>query len=242
MSGGTVYLLWKTERVAASNEPTRIWSTPLTPDGLSVPSQVLSYELLSTFPTNWEQPIVESPSMMPAPGGFLLFYSASRWETPDYKVGVATCRDSHQPVLPHLLDAGARVERHDGRSRRASRLSRPERPLATGVRSVDESLRRLRQRRHVDPRARHRATPAASMYCRSRSPAAARIRRSADPLARGFSRRAEGGVRRIRRCAECGRRRRARRSRHPPLPPRRRCACSTRSEGGFRCCRRRWSG
>jgi Glycosyl hydrolases family 43 len=97
VSNGTVYLLWKSEGTAT--EPTRIWSTPLTPDGLAVAAPAAYNQLLETFATNWEAPIVESPTMMPAPdgSGFLLFYSAAQWETADYKVGVATCATPTSP-------------------------------------------------------------------------------------------------------------------------------------------------
>jgi len=93
---GSVSLLWKSEGIAASGEPTRIWSSPLSADGLSITGA--STELLETLGWSWEPPIVEAPSMMPAPGGgYLLFYSADRWQTANYKVGVAWCANLASP-------------------------------------------------------------------------------------------------------------------------------------------------
>ena len=85
-----MYLLWQSAGVAAANEPSRIWSTPLTADGLDIASAAT--QLVKTLVPSWELPVVEGPSMMPAPGGgFLLFYSAGDWTTANYKVAVAWC-------------------------------------------------------------------------------------------------------------------------------------------------------
>jgi beta-xylosidase len=94
LDGGLV-LLWKSEGTL-TGEPTRIWSVPLTGDGLSLAGT--STELLATLGWSWEPPIVEAPAVMAAPGGgYLLFYSASRWETADYKVAVAWCETLTTP-------------------------------------------------------------------------------------------------------------------------------------------------
>lgn len=88
---GSVYLLWQSAGIAAINEPSRIWSVPLTADGLTIAGT--AKQLLETLGWSWEPPVVEGPSMMPAPGGgFLLFYSAGGpWQTAGYKVAVAWC-------------------------------------------------------------------------------------------------------------------------------------------------------
>jgi beta-xylosidase len=94
---GSLVLLWKSEGTSAG-EPTRLWSTPLTPDGLTLAGQ--STELLETLGWSWEPPIIEGPSVMPAPGGgYLLFYSASTWQTADYKSGVAWCQNLTTPCV-----------------------------------------------------------------------------------------------------------------------------------------------
>jgi hypothetical protein len=86
--GGNLYLLWQSHGDAPAGEPTRLWGAAMTADGLSMAQG--RQLLLST--EGWEQPIIEGPTMMPAPGGgFLLFYSTGYWSTALYKVGVAWC-------------------------------------------------------------------------------------------------------------------------------------------------------
>jgi hypothetical protein len=85
---GQVYLLW--QNFGNSGAVTGIWSTPLSADGQSLagPSSLLT-EVLYDSP---EWPIIEAPTMMPAPGGgFLLFYSSQRWWTAEYRTFVQFC-------------------------------------------------------------------------------------------------------------------------------------------------------
>lgn len=85
-SNGNRFLLFKSE--GTQTEPTRLWSAPLASDGRSltgVPQQLI------TTAYAWEQPIVEGPTMMQDAHGYTLFYSASRWETGAYAIGVAHC-------------------------------------------------------------------------------------------------------------------------------------------------------
>jgi beta-xylosidase len=97
VANGKLYLLWKSEGVAATGEPTRIWSTPLSADGLALAGG--SAQLLQTLAWSWEPPIIEAPSMIPAPrnNGYLLFYSANQWQTANYKVAVAFCTTPTSP-------------------------------------------------------------------------------------------------------------------------------------------------
>jgi beta-xylosidase len=90
-TAGNRYLLWKSEGIAGS-EPTRLWIVKLNANG-SLAESPTAHELLSTAAGSWEEPITESPSMMPDPSGagYLLFYSGSSWETAGYAVGVARC-------------------------------------------------------------------------------------------------------------------------------------------------------
>jgi len=90
-ANGTRYLLWKSEGLIGS-EPTKIWSVKLGSDGLPAESPT-AHELLSTAAGTWEEPITESPSMIPDPSGrgYLLFYSGSNWDSAGYAVGVARC-------------------------------------------------------------------------------------------------------------------------------------------------------
>lgn len=111
---GNHELLWKSEGVAGS-EPTRLWITDLPADGSPPPSPT-AHELLSTAAGSWEEPITESPSVMPDPSGsgFLLFYSGSDWETAGYSVGAARCTSITGPCTriystPLLATRGAMV-------------------------------------------------------------------------------------------------------------------------------------
>ena len=86
---GQVYLLWQSFGKAPS-EPTRLWSTPLSADGLSVGGA--SSQLTEVLYGSAEWPNIEGPTMMPAPGGgFLLFYSAGQWWTDNYRNFVQFC-------------------------------------------------------------------------------------------------------------------------------------------------------
>jgi hypothetical protein len=84
-----VYLLWQSFGIAP-NEPTRIWSTPLTADGLSVGGG--SSQLTEVLYNSFEWPNIEQPTMMSAPGGgYLLYYSTNRWWNSGYNVAVQWC-------------------------------------------------------------------------------------------------------------------------------------------------------
>lgn len=92
-SGGTRYLLWKTEGVPGQVAPA-LWSQPLAADGLSVsgtPSRILS----SRYP--WEGTLVENPTMVEADGRLFLFYSGNEWESAAYGVGWAVCASVQGP-------------------------------------------------------------------------------------------------------------------------------------------------
>jgi beta-xylosidase len=89
VANGQLYLQWQSFGVAP-NEPTRLWSTPLTADGLSLGGG--SSQLTEVLYGSAEWPNIESPNMMPAPGGgYLLFYSAGAWWTDNYRVFVQFC-------------------------------------------------------------------------------------------------------------------------------------------------------
>lgn len=86
-SDGTPWLIWKSEGQAGSEE-TRIWAQRLGADGLSLTGPVS--ELLQRD-QSWERPLVENPTMVLYKGRYLLFYSASNWDTPKYGIGYAVC-------------------------------------------------------------------------------------------------------------------------------------------------------
>lgn len=95
---GTAYLLYKTER------PARIWSRPLTPDGLAFAGP--GREILAPS-QRWEGGNVEAPSMMRTGSGYWLFYSGNDWNGRSYAEGMARCSgplgpcgaDSANPIL-----------------------------------------------------------------------------------------------------------------------------------------------
>jgi beta-xylosidase len=89
---GRRFLLFKSE--GTPREPTRLWSVPLTADGRSKAGS--PRELMSTRDA-WEQPIIEGPAMVHDAHGYNLFYSASRWETSAYAIGVAHCDGPRGP-------------------------------------------------------------------------------------------------------------------------------------------------
>jgi hypothetical protein len=81
-AGGNPYLLYKTE------EPARIWSRPLTPDGRAFASPAH----LMLIPTQrWEAGNVEAPSMLRNGAVYWLFYSGNDWNGRNYAEGVALC-------------------------------------------------------------------------------------------------------------------------------------------------------
>ncbi len=92
-SGGQAYLLWKSEGLTAQ-EPARLWSQALGPDGLSLvgaPAELLAAD------RGWEQGVVEGPSMVREGSRWYLFYSAASWNSAGYSVGYAVCSS---PVGP----------------------------------------------------------------------------------------------------------------------------------------------
>jgi beta-xylosidase len=107
-----VYLLWQSFGIAP-NEPTRLWSTPLSADGRSVPGG--SAELTEVLYGSFEWPNIEGPTMMPAPGGgFLLYYSAGQWWTDNYRTFVQYCTSplggcSRLYTTPVLATSGSMV-------------------------------------------------------------------------------------------------------------------------------------
>jgi len=90
---GTTHLLWKNDGNCC-DIPTRIFSQPLSPDGLQLagPAQEL---LRSDQP--WEGSVIEAPAMLEQDGTYLLFYSANAWNTAAYAIGYASCAGPRGP-------------------------------------------------------------------------------------------------------------------------------------------------
>jgi beta-xylosidase len=87
------WLLWKSEGLAGV-EPTRIWSQPMTLDGLGFDGP--PSELLHTDQA-WEGPIIENPSMTWNGGKLLLFYSGGQWQNNSYGINWAHCAGMRGP-------------------------------------------------------------------------------------------------------------------------------------------------
>lgn len=84
---GRAHLLWKNDGNCCG-VPTRLWSSPLSADGLAIAGQPT--ELLRPSQA-WEGSVVEAPAMVEHRGGHYLFYSANAWDTGAYAIGYATC-------------------------------------------------------------------------------------------------------------------------------------------------------
>lgn len=83
---GTAYLVWKAD-ANAIQQPSSLWIQGLDADGLSMsgqPSQLLRHD------AEWENPLIEAPSLVLAAGTYFLFYSANWWNTDHYAIGYAT--------------------------------------------------------------------------------------------------------------------------------------------------------
>jgi beta-xylosidase len=94
---GTAYLVWKSdENAPACNRPPRLWSAPLTADGLGLNGPP---SLLLTMDQPWQQPVVEGPSMTAIAGDYYLLYSANDYESAAYAMGYATCLSPTGPCV-----------------------------------------------------------------------------------------------------------------------------------------------
>jgi hypothetical protein len=101
MPDGTPWLLWKSDGDCC-NEQTHIYSQQLSPDGLSTAGPP---HLLIGATQAWEGGLVEAPSMVQQGSTYWLFYSANRWGTPAYGIGVARCAAVTGPCTKPLHGA-----------------------------------------------------------------------------------------------------------------------------------------
>lgn len=106
---GQAYLLWKSdENAPACAGDSRLWSQPLDEDGglIGAPTALLQLEAA------WEAPLIEGPAMLRDDdrddddrNDFILLYSANRWESDDYAIGVARCASPSGPCERRSVDA-----------------------------------------------------------------------------------------------------------------------------------------
>jgi beta-xylosidase len=86
---GAVYLHYKTSsRLANGAVKTRIWVLQLTADGLERAGEPIP--VLDPV-ESWEEGDVENPDMIRVGDRYMLFYSASWWDTDRYRTAVADC-------------------------------------------------------------------------------------------------------------------------------------------------------
>jgi hypothetical protein len=88
-AGGTRWMLWKSDQnIGGASTPTKLWSQPLAPDGLSLtgrPSVLLQPD------EAWQGTIVEAPQLVEIQGAYWVFYSANWFNQPGYGMGAARC-------------------------------------------------------------------------------------------------------------------------------------------------------
>ena len=86
---GTAYMIWKSDENAVSQTTdTRIYSEPLSADGLHLlgqPTQIFGPD------EPWQGYIVEAPQLVQVGGAYYLFYSGFWFNQPGYAIGVARC-------------------------------------------------------------------------------------------------------------------------------------------------------
>jgi beta-xylosidase len=103
---------------------TALWGQRMTPDGLSVIGQPIQ---LATDDKKWEMGVVEAPTMVRSPNGYVMFYSAGYygWNAEDrlspYSMGYATCKG---PLGP-CTDAKENPILHSFRDKEAGCISGP---------------------------------------------------------------------------------------------------------------------
>jgi hypothetical protein len=96
------YLVWKSDNNNTKRTGTdRIWSQPLTADGMAVVGSPTIIYGTDQAPS-WAVPILEAPQMVRAPNGSLwLFYSGGDgFAGPEYAIGVAKCAGISGPCTP----------------------------------------------------------------------------------------------------------------------------------------------
>ena len=88
-ANGEAYMIWKSDENAVSQTTdTRIYSQPLSADGLHLlgqPTQIFGPD------EPWQGYIVEAPQLVQVDGVYYLFYSGYWFNQPGYAIGVARC-------------------------------------------------------------------------------------------------------------------------------------------------------
>ncbi|MDQ1361438.1 MAG: hypothetical protein QOJ44_1815, partial [Acidimicrobiaceae bacterium] len=92
---GSNWMVWKSdENIAGSPTPTGIWTSRLSPDGLTLvgsPTRILVPD------EPWQGTIVEAPDLVLVGGNYWLFYSANWFDQAAYGIGAAKCAGPQGP-------------------------------------------------------------------------------------------------------------------------------------------------
>jgi hypothetical protein len=88
-STGTNWMLFKSDQnIGGADTPTKMWSQPLTADGLGLTGQPSE---LMVPDERWQGTIVEAPDMVEVDGTYWVFYSGNWYNHPEYAIGAARC-------------------------------------------------------------------------------------------------------------------------------------------------------
>ncbi len=99
---GRAWLVWKSdENSERCGGLPRIWSQPLSEDGLDLESWP---GVLLATDREWERPLIEGPSMFRRDDATYLFYSANCYESANYAVGFAKCDGPRGPCTKMTVD------------------------------------------------------------------------------------------------------------------------------------------
>jgi len=90
---GTPYLLWKAD-ANAINQRSSLWIQRLTDAGTALVGEPV---MLLEQDAEWEEPLIEAPSLVTQGGRYFLFYSANWWNTSRYAIGYATAERATGP-------------------------------------------------------------------------------------------------------------------------------------------------
>jgi hypothetical protein len=89
VDAGGAWMLWKSdENIGGATTPTKMWSQPLSTDGLELTGQP---RLLMGPDEFWQGTVVEAPDMVEVGGTYWLFYSGNWFNQAAYAIGVARC-------------------------------------------------------------------------------------------------------------------------------------------------------
>lgn len=83
---GSLYLLWKSD-ANSRGQPSALYIQGLESDGRTLRGEPVR---LLAIDQEWEEPLIENPSMLRHDGCYYLIYSANWWESDRYAVGYAT--------------------------------------------------------------------------------------------------------------------------------------------------------